>query len=731
MPDRPVFTTTRNDEVGEGKSSVKPVGDRTNHNASNAADVHAEGVECLQGGEYARAVESLTRAVALRPSQPAFHVDLGEAYRNLGECVRAAGCCRTALKLRPDFPEALNTLGLCLQGMDRRDEAVESFRHALELRPEMVTAHNNLGVVFQEMGRLDEAIVHFRQAVDLAPALFRVRTNLGLALLDNGQADESLEHLQEAARLQPDLAILHHNLGNALRTLERHVEARAAYLEAMRLDPELPRNELSIGTTLKEEGQFGNALPWFKLAVEREPDDPSLWEQLAGIYTELDEPGEAIPCWERVLALSPRERATTHLGLGGVLQDEGRLIEARDHYLAAAQLQPDSPAPQLHLGGLDQEEGDLEGAEAAFRTALRLQPNASLPHARLATLLRGNLPDADLAALETRLANPYLEPGPRARLLFGLAHVLDARGDFARAAECVTRANALSRESGKNRRDYAPNDHERFVDGLIRAFDANFFARVAGMGAETLRPVFVFGLPRSGTTLVEQVLASHPQVHGAGELRLGRQSFEDVPAALDRPLPPIECIPDLHAEAIRRLAEAHLERLAALDGGRSARIVNKMPDNTLYLGLLGALFPRATFIHCRRDLRDVAVSCWMTDFRSIRWAHAPEHIAARFRDYARLMDHWRSAFPLPVHEVRYEETVADLEGVARRLVTACGLEWDPACLEFHRTRRPVRTASITQVRKPIYTTSVARWKNYEAALGELFRALPRKDDTIS
>ena len=157
-----------------------------------------------------------------------------------------------------------------------------------------------------------------------------------------------------------------------------------------------------------------------------------------------------------------------------------------------------------------------------------------------------------------------------------------------------------------------------------------------------------------------------------------------------------------------------------------------MPDNYLYLGLLAVLFPQAVFIHCRRDLRDVAVSCWMTDFRSIRWANHPDHIATRFQQYRRLMDHWREVLPVPIHHVDYEETVTDLESVARRLIAACGLDWEPACLEFHRTERPVRTASVSQVRQPVYQRSVARWKNYEGALGEPVRGgEPRRWSSIA
>jgi hypothetical protein len=150
-----------------------------------------------------------------------------------------------------------------------------------------------------------------------------------------------------------------------------------------------------------------------------------------------------------------------------------------------------------------------------------------------------------------------------------------------------------------------------------------------------------------------------------------------------------------------------------------------MPDNYLYLGFLALLFPRATFIHVRRDLRDVALSCWLTDFRSIRWANRPEDLAGRIGEYRRLMAHWRQVLPVPVHEVVYERLVDDFEAEARRLVAACGLDWQPACLEFHRTVRPVRTASVTQVRQPLYRRALARWKHYETALADLFARLPQ------
>jgi tetratricopeptide (TPR) repeat protein len=693
------------------------------HEQENADALHMLGVLHHQQGNHAQAVDLIRRAVALRPNVAAFHANLAEPYRALGQLARAVGCCRTALGLAPDHPEALCNLGLALQGLGRTGEAVEQFRAALRLRPDFAAAHSNLGVALRQLQRSDEALVHFRRAVELDPTSAAARTNLGQLLLDRGQAAEALPHCEEAVRMQPDLAALHHNLGAALRALGRPVEARAAYLEAVRLDPALAPAHAHLGLVLQQEGRLGDALPWLKQAVALTPDNAAFWENLAELHGEREDHLQAIPCWERVIALAPNA-AAPRVSLGWALQEEGRLAEASDHYRTAAQLQPSLAAAQLHLGGLLEEQGDLPGAESAFREALRRQPNYALPHARLATLLRGKLPEADRAALETRLADPQLAPGFRARLLFGLAHVLDARGDYPRAADCLRQANALTLELARGRRDYSLDEHERFVDGLLHAFDAAFFARTAEAGSDTKRPVFIFGLPRSGTTLIEQVLASHPHIHGAGELRLARWTLEAIPDAVGRADAPLDAAAALNADLLARLAGRHLDALAALDGGRAERIVDKMPDNYLYVGLLAALFPRAVFIHCRRDLRDTAVSCWMTDFRTIRWANDAGHIAHRFRQYLRLMDHWRAVLPVLVHEVDYEDTVADLEKVARRLLAACDLEWNPACLEFHRTARPVRTASVAQVRQPVYKQSVARWKHYERDLADLFTALP-------
>jgi hypothetical protein len=252
---------------------------------------------------------------------------------------------------------------------------------------------------------------------------------------------------------------------------------------------------------------------------------------------------------------------------------------------------------------------------------------------------------------------------------------------------------------------------------MIEVFDAAFFARTKGWGSDSEMPVFIVGLPRSGTTLIEQILASHPHVFGGGEMTLAEESVRALPARPGVADEPLARVARLDRAGVAEAANAYLERLRALGGG-AARVVDKMPENYVNLGYIACLFPRARIIHCRRNVRDVALSCWMTHFTKIRWTDDPAHFAAHVVDYRRIMKHWDSVLPLEILDVDYEATVADLEPNARRLVAWCGLEWDPACLAFHETKRTVRTASAAQVRQPVHRRSVERWRNYEEALGD-------------
>ncbi len=690
----------------------------------NAEAMHLLGVVHHQQGDQQKAIALVSRSVALRPNAPGYHANLAEVYRTIGEYEKAVGSCRTALALRPNYPEALCNLGLSLSRIGRAEEAIGHLKRAIELDPSMPAAQNNLGNVLRGLGRVEEGLAHVRKAVELDPNYAPARTNLGQMLLDLKRPAEALPHCEEAARREPASAVMRHNLGNALRDLERYVDARSAYLEAIQLDPRLAMSHAQIGVTLVREGQYAEALPWLRKAAELAPDNDFILEKLGELLLEREEFTEAARCLEQALALSNPPRVDTHLSLGWALQESGRGVLALRQYQAAETLAPHSPAVHNYLGGYYEEAGKLDLAEAEYRKAITLNPRFTLPYARLGTLLRGKLPQDDVHALETWIEQGAESSEALGRLLFALAHVYDARGEFSRAAPLLRQANAITLELKRSRRTFDPDDHASFTARMIATFDRDFLDRTRGMGLDTRKPIFIFGLPRSGTTLIEQILASHPQVHGAGELRQSRDTFEGLPELIGLNADPFEAVTRLDRDAIERAARAHLDAMQMISPQPAARITDKMPDNYMFIGLLATLFPRASFIHCRRDLRDVAVSCWITDFRGMYWASDVDHIASRFQQYRRFMEHWLQVCPGAILEVDYEDSVANLEPVARRLVDFCGLEWSPRCLDFHRTQRHVRTASLTQVRQPVYTKSVGRYKQYESELGELFARLP-------
>jgi tetratricopeptide (TPR) repeat protein len=367
----------------------------------------------------------------------------------------------------------------------------------------------------------------------------------------------------------------------------------------------------------------------------------------------------------------------------------GRLQEAIDHCHKALQLQPACGAVYFLFGEL--------GAQGLYTFSADQIRHLE----RLVTSPQG---------LSTEDVN-YLH--------FTLAAWLDRQGHYDEAFIHYRQGNELRKQLLQQQdRAYDTLAHRRFADLLIATFDHRWFERGVTSGLDSDMPIFVVGMPRSGTTLVQQILSSHPQVTGAGELRDLEQILFTPPQSEGGPGTYPSYMSGLTQPAARNLAERYLERLKSISAGRP-RAVDKMPHNYLHLGSICALFPRARIIHCRRDPLDLCLSCYFQNFKWLNYACSLEDLALHYREYECLMAHWRVVLPMPVHEVQYEDLVARPEPVIRELVAACGLEWDSRCLAFHENPRAVRTASKLQVRRPVYTSSVARWKRYERQLAQL------------
>jgi tetratricopeptide (TPR) repeat protein len=660
----------------------------------NLAEVHCNlGVIQMARGRIGDAIASYRRALRINPAFSEPSNNLGLALIEQGKPEEALASFRDAIRFKPDFAEGHYNLGNVLQRLGKPDEAVANYRRALELRPTYADALNNLGAALTSLGMLDDAAVALRQALAIDPRHADAHNNLGNVLREQGRLDEAIACHQRALELRPNLAVAYNNLGMAYGAQWRLDDAVASFQEAVRLQPDFAQAHYYLGAALREQRRLDDAVRCYRRAIELEPSHADAYNDLSAVLTALRQPGEAA-----------------------------------EYLRAALRLKPHFPEAHCNLGVALGRMGEFAASEASLREALRLDPRHMRAYAELAFLLGGRLDDAHLTAMRQLSTDPRLADGDRSRLHFSLAKVCDARGAYGDAVRHAEQANVLDRAARRaTGQTYDPAEHSRSVDRTIATFTPDFFARVRGWGLETELPIFVFGLPRSGTTLLEQILASHSLVHGAGEVSVGRRALSFL--APDNGSAETEALRWVDRDSLRQAAGYCLERFQALGRGPAAeprspaRIVDKTPETYLDLGLLAALFPRARFIHCQRDARDVALSCWLIQFAGINWANDMGFIASRIHDYRRLMEHWRRVLPVPILEVSYEEIVANLEVEAKRLVVGCGLDWEPACLAFHETRRPVHTASFAQVRLPIYSDSIGRWRNYSDALASLFARL--------
>ncbi len=519
-----------------------------------------------------------------------------------------------------------------------------------------------------------------------------------------------------------------HILGVICHQLGRQQEAIAYLRRAAAIDSANPDIYANLGAACAAAGRLDEAMAYCREALRRRPDHPGAHSNLGAALAVRGRFAEAIGHYQHVLQLNPG-CAATHNNLGMALVEEGRLQEAEEQYGEAVRLKPDYAVAHSNRAGVLIEWVRLPEAITCCHDSLRCDPDCVPAYVHLAELAAQGFyqfTDEQIRHLESLAHGHDSGPGPdggrrvatdeASQLHFILAALCDRQGDYDRAFAHYRRGNELKAQVFRQKNlAFDRERHRRFIDDIIAVFDRRFCERVRSFGLATEVPVFVVGMPRTGSSLVAQMLASHPQVVAAGERReLGEilTSRAPYPAHMSR----------LDQSAAHALAEEYLRRLARVSP-EAARIVDKMPHNYLHLGSLGALFQNPRIIHCRRDVMDVCLSCYFQDFAWVNYATSLEDLGFYYRQYERLMRHWREVLPVPVYELEYEALVRDPEGVGRGLLAFCGLDWSDRCLAFHENRRPVRTASKLQVRRPLYASSIARWKRYESQLLPLQQAL--------
>jgi tetratricopeptide (TPR) repeat protein len=640
------------------------------------AEAHSNLGSALYGaGQYADALVHLRRALQFKPNDTGALVDAANALKELGQFPEAVTLYQEALRLDRRQPEALNNLGNALMALGERPAAMKAYRFALELAPDEAQIHFNLGNALRQSGEFLAAIASSERAIALDGTLARAHNNLGLSLLGLKRREEAIASFRQALTQDGAQVEVLNNLGNALRDIGECREAAALYRRAIEIDPLHAESHCNLGNALFQFRPLHEAVTHFHRAISLKPD-----------------------------------YALAHLSLAMALRFQRRSADAEASCLAALELEANYVEALCLLGELKADRGEFAAAVELFQRAMAINPE--YPSVFFSIASHRKMTTGDLAWLQgaQALLKKSQPLGSEISLHYALGKYFDDTGQFAEAFAHFRQANELTKRYGFH---YDAAKLTARVDEIMARFDAAAtLHRPAEDASGAELPIFIIGMPRSGTSLTEQILASHPAVFGAGEVTFWDGAFGAYRKAAD------------DREASRNLVPVlvhdYLERLHAVCGD-ALRVTDKMPANFLYAGLIHRAFPRARIIHVRRHPIDTCLSIYFQNFSNMGpWVNDLDHLAHYYGQYLRITDHWRDTLPpTALLEVPYEALIEDQEGWTRRMLDFAGLPWDPKCLEFHTTDRVVITASKWQVRQKLHGASVARWKNYQQFLGPL------------
>ncbi|HXP73789.1 MAG TPA: tetratricopeptide repeat protein [Stellaceae bacterium] len=653
----------------------------------NAEALHLLGITLHQGGQPAAAIDVVTRAIAANASVPLYHSNLGEMLRLAGRAEEAVAAGSRAVALQPNFTQALNNLGIAYYDRGEWDEAIVYYRRALAVDPGFAEAHNNLGNAFRAQKKYPEAIAAYHRALQLKPGYSDAYNNLGTAIRDQKKPKDAEEPYRKAMALKPRDPSILNNLALTLMDLDRPDEALSLLQQSIAVDPRNHSTFTYFASAYLEKDMFDEARAACERALSLKPDDPDALNIMGQILFEQGQSEAALASFEKALALKP-DLSDAYNNMGNTLKELGRFDEARDAYFKALAIDPKATGVLLNLAD-----------------AKKFAPGD--PH-----LLTLEALAADLAALSEE---------EQMQLHFALGKAYGDLGRHEDSFRHLLQGNALKRRTV----DYNEGATAQFFDRIRAVFTPELIAKQTGHGDPSRLPIFILGMPRSGTTLVEQVLASHRKVFGAGEIKDLDIVVQSVRTDGIHEAPYPDYVTAFGPEQLRQFGAQYVKRLGAYST-TAERITNKMPSNFFYVGLIHLALPHARIIHTRRDPIDTCVSCFSKLFSGAQnYSYELGELGRYYRRYDELMAHWRRVLPADAMlEVPYEELVEDFDPLARRIVDYCGLEWDDACLAFHETKRPVRTASASQVRRPIFKSSVGRWRAYQGLLEPLIRELP-------
>jgi len=702
------------------------------------------GTLLAQNREFDRARTILARLEA-EASFPALdasvRTDMAGIYILLGESAGAMRHLEMALQLRPDYLLAILRRGLVSLQSGYIAPAIADFTVGLAQLPDeqQVPVLINLARCYLAQGDAAQALsmverARQRGAQNREQWVFAA-VDCYVALDRWNDAEQAIDEGLKAG-IEKNQGFLLWSV--VLAAQDRHEEAEYQIRKALRDDPDHVALLTHLANLANVRGHYGEVLHCLHRATQLEPDNAGLWAQLAQVSTQYFDEQVARHAAEKALALTQekigQERAQALVAMAHVHADAGEQSEAGQYYQDALTQLPGFIPAQMGLGRLWLQWGRVDEALALFESVAQRHPVAG--HGALISARRFPDDDAVLANIERMAYIPSLEGSVKSGLLFDLAAVYEHRKDYDRAFHFAQEANQASRQYVT----YQASEHRDYCQRLQQYFSRDFYEQRQGFGHPSTVPVFVCGMPRSGTTLVEQILGGHPDIFVAGEIAMLSGVIQRLNAweqhlGSGQEYP--ECIRDLGQAQGHQIAVQILDDLRRYDAN-ATHIVDKLPHNFENIGLLRLLFPNAPVIHVLREPRDVAVSNYFINYQAkfggMGFAYDLSDIGQQLVDYQQLMRHWDATLVKPVLTLRYEDVVEDTEAAARKMLAYLDLDWSPTVLNHQNLERAVKTASIWQVRQPIYTTAVEKWRRYAAFLAPLEQALaeqPQAPEPVS
>jgi len=697
-----------------GQGRLAEAGDAYRHvlaqTPADAAAMSGLAELSLAQGRAEEAEALLRRAIAIDPTSAETRNHLGLALAALGRLEEAIGQYRRAAEIDPAHLAALNNLGAALLAAGRAGEAVAYFEAALRLDPRLAEPHNNLGNALAALGRLTEALPAYARALALQPDFAEGRYNYALALAALDRAAQAIPEFERALALAPRHSRALAGLGRALGACERYEEAVARLEQAVEIGPATAEMHNDLGAYLAALGRHEEAARRFERAAALAPEFAIAHNNLGNALASLHRHREAVAAFRRAFTLNPRF-AEAYANMGSALAELHHPGDALPFFERALALNPHLVEAHNKRGQAFVALGHLGDARDSFRRAIALKPDCAEYYQGLAGCAPLGPDDPHFLAMEALAENlTSRAEADRVPLHFALAKAYEDQRRFAPAFAHLSAGNALRRR----RVEYDEAATLARIGRFAPVFDRAVMARAAPRGPLPDVAIFIVGMPRSGSTLIEQILASHRDVFGGGELAYFIEEVERLGAAEGALSDPV----------CAEIGARYRRKLQAL-APAAPRITDKQLSNCQHLGLIRMALPNARIIHTRRDPVDTCLSCFAQTFSAgLAFSNDLGDLGRYYRAYADLMAHWRAVLPQgSMLEVQYEALVADFEPQARRILDYCSLDWDPRCLAFHETRRPVITASAAQVRLPIYQRSSGRAEGYGRLLQPLFEAL--------